>query len=171
MCAPVTVFWATPPTAAVAVPGAVTDPLPAVWANVTAVVLSVVTTLSLVSRTSTVSNFVVPDATELGGDVKTSLLAAPGVTLNVLESEVRPVAVAEIVTPPAPAPVTAFDATPPLAVAVPRLVTDPVPEVCTKVTTVELSDVTTLLLVSRTSTVSVFVAPDATDVVEDVKAS
>jgi hypothetical protein len=96
------------------------------------------------------------------------LLAAPGVTLNELVSDVRPEADAVIVTEPARAPVTVFDATPPEAVAVPSPVTEPAPDVCPKVTIVELSDASRLLLASRTSTVNDFVAPDTTELVDDV---
>jgi hypothetical protein len=146
---PVTVFCAMPPLA-VAVPSPLTEPLPDVCAKSTAVELSVVTRLSLASRTSTVSVFVAPDATDAVDDAKTTFVAGPTVTLNELVSEVSPDADAVIVTGPAVAPVTTFDATPPLAVAVPSPVTEPVPDVCANVTTVELSDVTRLLLASRT---------------------
>jgi hypothetical protein len=99
------------------------------------------------------------------------LLATPGVTLNELVSDVSPDADAVIVTAPAVAPVTVFDAMPALAVAVPSPVTEPVPDVLANVTTVELSEVTRWLPESRISTVSVFVAPEAIAVVDDVNAS
>ena len=50
---------------------------------------------------------------------------------------------------------------PPEAIAVPRPVTEPVPALFAKVTTVELSEVSRLSA-SRISTVSVFSAPEAT---------
>jgi hypothetical protein len=165
--APVTVFDAMP-ALAVAVPSPVTEPVPEVCPKVTTVELSEVSRLLFASRTSTVNDFVAPDATELVEDVKTSLLAAPGVTLNELVSDVSPDADAVIVTDPAAAPVTVFDATPAEAVAVPAPVTEPAPAVCPKVTTVELSEVSRLLFASRTSTVNDFVAPDATELVDDV---
>jgi hypothetical protein len=166
----VTVLAAMPPEA-VDAPRPVTEPLPEVCANVTAVELSEATRLSLASRTSTVSDLVAPEVRDATDDVKTSLLAAPGVTLNALESCIRPVAVAVIVTGPAVAPVTVFDAIPPEAVAVPSPVTVPAPDDWPNVTTVELSVVTRLSLASRTWTVSVLVAPDASDVVDDVSTS
>jgi hypothetical protein len=91
--------------------------------------------------------------------------------VNVVASEVRPVAVAVIVTEPAAAPVTTFCAIPPLAVALPSPVTVPAPLVFAKVTTVELSELIRLSLASRIATVSVFVAPAATLAVVDVKTS
>jgi hypothetical protein len=165
--APVTVLVATPPEA-VAVPSPVTEPAPDVCPKVTTVELSDVSRLLLASRTSAVSVFVAPESTDAVEDVKTTLLAAPGVTLKELVSDVRPEADAVIVTEPAVAPVTVFDAMPALAVAVPSPVTEPAPEVCPKLTTVELSEVSRLLFASRTSTVSDFVAPDATELVDDV---
>jgi hypothetical protein len=165
--APVTVFDAMP-ALAVAVPSPVTEPAPAVCPKLTTVELSDVSRLLLASRTSTVSDFVAPDATAAVEEVKTTLLAAPGVTLNELVSDVSPDADAVIVTTPAVAPVTVFDATPPEAVAVPAPVTEPAPAVCPKVTMVELSAVSRLLFASRTSTVKDFVAPDATELVDDV---
>jgi hypothetical protein len=149
LATPVTVFCAMPPLA-VALPSPLTEPVPDVCAKSTAVVLSLVTRLLPASRTSAVSVFVAPDATEAVEEVNTSLLAAPAVTLNTLESEVRPDAEAVTVTVPAVAPVTVFDATPPPAVAVPSPVIEPLPAVCANVTAVELSDVTRLLLASRT---------------------
>jgi hypothetical protein len=105
--APVTVFDAIPPEA-VAVPRPVTDPVPDVRANVTSVELSDVTRLLPASRTSTVSDFVAPDDTELVEDVNTSFVAASCVTLNALVSEVSPDAEAVTVTEPTVAPVTVF---------------------------------------------------------------
>jgi hypothetical protein len=165
--APETVFDATPPEA-VAVPSPVTEPAPDVCAKVTTVELSLVTRLLPASRTAIVNDFVAPDATPVVDDVNESFVAAPTVTVNELASDVRPEADAVIVTGPAVAPVTVFDATPPEAVAVPSPVTEPAPDVCPKVTTVELSEVSRLLFASRTSTVNDFVAPDATELVDDV---
>ena len=77
-------------------------------------------------------------------------------------SLVRPVLEAVIVSAPAVWPVTVREATPELAVAVPRPVTVPVPAVLAKVTTVVLSPVSRLPFASRISAVSDLVEPDAT---------
>ena len=63
------------------------------------------------------------------------------------------------------------DAEPEEAVASPSPASEPAPAVCANDTTVELSAVTTLLFASSTAAVSVFVEPDATLVVFDVKTS
>jgi len=164
---PVTVSEATPDDA-VAVPSPVTEPAPALCAKVTTVELSDVTTLLFASSTAAVSVFVAPEAALELLEVKTSFVAAPVVTENVELSEVRPLLEAVIVTEPAVCPVTVSEATPDDAVAVPSPVTEPAPALCAKVTTVELSDVTTLLFASSTAAVSVFVAPDATLTVFEV---
>jgi hypothetical protein len=166
--APVTTFCAIPPLA-VAVPSPVTVPLPLVFANVTTVELSELTRLSFASRIAIVSVLVAPEATLAVVEVKASFVAAPGVTVNVDVSEASPVALAVTVTDPAVAPVTTFCAIPPLAVALPSPVTVPAPLVFANVTTVELFEVTRWSLASRISTVSVFVAPEATLVVVEVK--
>ena len=69
---------------------------------------------------------------------------------------------AVIVTAPASWPVTMSEAAPAEAAALPRPVTVPEPAVLLKVTTVELSAASRLPAASRTSTVSVFVEPEAT---------
>src|SRR3989442_10843619 len=103
--------------------------------------------------------------------VKTSLLAAPTVTEKVELSRRRPVLETVIVTEPAVWPVTVSEATPEEAVAVPKPVTEPAPAVCANVTTVALSVVITLLLASSTAAVKVFVAPETTLLVFEVKTS
>src|SRR5207302_979524 len=155
---PVTVSEATP-LDAVAVPSPVTEPAPAVWANVTTVELSLVTTLLLASSTAAVSVLVEPDATLLVFEVKTSLLAAPTVTEKVELSVAvpSPCSVHGALPDPAVWPVTVSEATPEEAVAVPSPVTEPAPAVCEKTTAVELSLVRTLLLASSTAAVKVLV--------------
>src|SRR5207248_4010173 len=101
---------------------------------------------------------IVPEPAEI---VDVAVDADRAVTENVEVPEVRPLLEAVIVTEPAVCPVTVSEATPDDAVAVPSPVTEPAPALCAKVTTVELSDVTTLLFASSTAAVSVFVAPDA----------
>ena len=76
-----------------------------------------------------------------------------------------------MVTEPAMLPVTVSEAMPEDAVPVPSPVTDPAPADWVKTTTVELSEVTVLPPASCTATVSVFVEPDATELVPEVKAS
>jgi len=93
------------------------------------------------------------------------------VTAKVVPPGVSAPEVAVTVTEPATAPVTIFVAMPLAAVAVPPPVIVPPPDVCAKVTTVELSDVTMLPFASSTAAVSVFVEPEATLDVSDVKAS
>ena len=97
--------------------------------------------------------------------------ALPGVTANVDVSLLRPFFEAVTVTEPAPWPVAVKDAEPEEAVASPSPASEPAPAVCANDTTVELSAVTTLLFASSTAAVSVFVEPDATLVVFDVKTS
>ena len=92
-------------------------------------------------------------------------------TEKLVLSLVRPLLEAVIVIAPVVWPVTVSEAMPPEAVAVPRPVTEPAPAVCEKTTTVELSEVTTLLFASSTAAVSVLVEPDATLLVFDVKTS
>ena len=82
---PVTVRDAMPEEA-VALPSPVTEPAPAVWAKLTTVVLSPVSTLPPASSTAAVSPFVEPEATLAAPDVNASLAAAPRVMLKVFES-------------------------------------------------------------------------------------
>src|SRR5207248_2470421 len=117
------------PAAAVALPSPVTDPEPDVFANVTEVELSDVTTLSAASCTSAVRVRDEPDARLAVDEVTTSFVALPGVTVKVVVPDVRPVALAVTVIEPATAPVTLFEATPLDAVAVPSPVTVPEPAV------------------------------------------
>ncbi len=161
----VTLFEATP-DAAVAAPRPVTVPVPAVLANVTEVELSLVTTLSAASRTSAVSVRAAPDARLVVALVTFRWSAAPGTTVKVVVSEVRPAAEAVIVIEPAVWPVTESEATPLAAVAAPRPLTVPPPPVFANATEVELSVVTTLPAASRSSAVSVRAEPDARLVVE-----
>src|SRR5207248_2375806 len=115
------------PAAAVALPSPVTDPEPDVFANVTEVELSELTTSSRAPRISAVSVRDAPDVRSAVDDVTTSFAAGPATTLNVAVSEVRPVALPVIVIEPTDAPVTVFDAMPFTAVAVPSPVTGPEP--------------------------------------------
>src|SRR5207302_610235 len=150
------------PLLADALPRPVADPVPAVLAKPTTVVLSPVSRLPLASRISAVSVFVEPDATPVASLVKGEWYAGPTVTENVEASLVKPVFEAVIVIAPTVWPVTVTEATPPLAVAVPRPLTVPAPPVLAKPTTVVLSPVSRLPAASRSSTVSVFVELDAT---------
>ena len=162
---PVTACAATPPDA-VAVPSPVTLPVPPVFANVTVVVLSLVTRLPPASWTSAVTVRVVPDlrlAVEL---VNVRWSAEPATTVNVFEPDVNEVPVAVIVIEPASLPVTACDATPPDAVAVPSPSTLPAPPVFVNVTVVELSPVSRLPPASRSSAVSVRDEPEERSAVE-----
>src|SRR5207253_1245268 len=152
--APVTVSDATPPDTVAGV-SPVTVPAPAVLANVTLVVLSLMTRLPPASRTSTVSARVFPDIRSPVEVVNVRWPAAPTVTLNVVVSEVTDAALAVIVIAPARAPVTLVDATPPDATAVPRPLSVPAPLVFANVTTVALSPLTRLPAASRSSAVSV----------------
>ena len=127
------------PFEAVAAPSPVTVPAPPVFANVTEVELSVVTTLPAASRTSAVSDRAAPDARFAVELVTTTATGPPRTTVKVLESEARPPAEAVMVIDPATWPVTLFDATPELAVVAPSPVTVPLPAVLAKVTEVELS--------------------------------
>jgi len=149
----------------------VTEPAPAVCEKTTTVELFEVTMLSFASSTLAVSVFVEPDATLAVFEVKTSLVAAPTVIEKVEVSLVRPLFEAVIVTEPAVWPVTVSDATPEEAVALPSPVTEPAPAVWAKVTTVELSLVTMLLLASSIAAVKVLVEPEATLAVPEVKTS
>ena len=158
---PVTSSEAMPP-AAVAVPRPVTVPAPAVLAKLTTVVLSPVSRLPAASRTSTVSVLVDPDATLAVSLVNVRRSATPTVTEKLEPSLVSPVFDAVMVSAPAVWPVASSEAMPPEAVAVPRPLTVPAPAVLAKLTTVVLSPVSRLPAASRTSTVSVFVEPDAT---------
>src|SRR6266540_351376 len=158
--APVTVFVATP-LEAVAEPSPVTVPAPLVFANVTEVELSPVSRLPPASRTSTVRSRVAPEVRSEVGLVNVRWSAGPTTTVNVVESPVRPPAVAPIVIEPASAPVTVFVAMPAEAVAEPSPVTVPMPAVLAKVTLVVLSPVRRLPAASRTSTVRSRVEPDA----------
>jgi len=67
--------------------------------------------------------------------------------------------------------VTVSDAKPAEAVALPSPVTVPTPALFEKTTTVELSDVSRLSFASSTAAVSVFVEPEATLDVSEVKTS
>jgi hypothetical protein len=165
--AAVTLFEAIPDDA-VAAPAPVTVPAPDVFAKVTEVELSEVTTLSFASRTSAVSVLAEPDPRFAVDEVTTTLVAAPATTEKLVVPEVSPVADAVIVIEPATAPVTVFEAMPDDAVAEPVPVTVPVPEVCVNVTEVELSEVTTLPPASRTSAVIVRVAPEERFTVDEV---
>ena len=167
--APVTVLLAMPP-AAVAVPSPLTVPVPLVSANVTRVVLSLVSRLPPASRISTVSVRVFPAARSAVELVKTRRFAAPGTMPNMVESEASVLAVAVIVTEPASAPATSFDAMPLAAVADPRPVTVPAPFVFANVTEVVLSLVARLPPASRISTLSVRAVPEARSAAELVKA-
>src|SRR5207302_1833934 len=135
--------------------------------------LSEVTTLLLASSTAAVSVLVDPEATLDVPEVKASFVAVPGVTVNVDVSVVRPPPcfAACTVTEPAVCPVTVSEATPAEAVASAGPLAEPAPAACEKTTTVELSQVTTLLLASSTAAVSVLVDPEATLAVPEVKAS
>jgi hypothetical protein len=104
-------------------------------------------------------------------DVTTIFVAGPATTVKLLVVEVSPAAEAVIVIVPAVAPVTVFEAIPPAAVAAPVPVTVPVPAVCVNVTDVELSDVTTLPLASRTSAVMARVELEERLAVDEVIAS
>src|SRR5207248_5931730 len=84
----VTVSEATPEDA-VALPSPVTEPAPAVCEKTTTVELSLVTTLLLASSTAAVNVLVEPEATLAVPEVKASLVAVPGVTVNVDVSVVR----------------------------------------------------------------------------------
>ena len=143
-------------------PRPLTVPAPAVVAKATTVVLSAVSRLPLASRISAVSVFVAVEATLDVLLVKVRWSAGPRVTAKVEVSLVRPDLEAVIVSEPAACPVTVSEATPLLAVAEPRPVAVPAPAVLAKPTTVVLSPVSRLPLASRTSTVSVFVEPEAT---------
>src|SRR5205085_1649070 len=158
--APVTESDATPATAVALLASPLTDPGP-VCAKDTTVELSDVTTLSAASRTSTVSVRAAPEVRFDVDDVKTSFAADPGVTVKLVVPGVRLPLDALMARAPATAPVTVFDATPAEAVAVPRPVTEPVPELCANVTTVVLSELTTLSFTSRISAVSVRGVPEA----------
>ena len=94
--------------------------------------------------------------------VKVRWSAAPAATEKVDASLVRPAFEAVTVSEPTVWPVTEREATPPVAVAVPRPLTVPAPAVLAKATTVVLSAVSRLPAASRSSAVSVFVAPEAT---------
>ena len=83
--APVTDVVATPPEA-VAEPSPLTVPVPAVFANVTLVVLSLVSTFPNASRTSTVRFRAAPDARLPVELVKVRWSAGAGLTVNEFES-------------------------------------------------------------------------------------
>ena len=82
---PVTAVVATPPDA-VAEPSPVTVPAPAVFANVTLVALSVISTFPNASRTSTFSCREAPDATLAVELVKVRWSASAGLTVSAFES-------------------------------------------------------------------------------------
>jgi hypothetical protein len=109
----------------------------------------------------------------LAAIVDVAVEIGPTVTENVLVGVVSPPPcfAAWIVTEPATFPATASDATPEAAVLVPSPVTDPAPAVCEKTTIVALSLVRMLPPASSTAAVSVFVDPDATELVPEVKTS
>src|SRR5205823_8171379 len=75
---------------AVAVPSPVTEPAPAVWAKVTTVELSLVTTLLLASSTAAVSVLVAAEATLAVREVATSVAGVPAVTEKADVSAGRP---------------------------------------------------------------------------------
>ena len=87
-------------------------------------------------------------------------VAVPATIVNVVVSEVRPLADAVSVTEPAVTPVTVLEAVPEEAVAEPVPLTEPEPVVCEKLTEVELSVETRLLFSSRISAVIARVPPE-----------
>ena len=137
-----------------------TVPAP-LWPSVTCVVLSS-TRLPLTSTTCAVRLRVAPATRSVLELVKVRWSAAPAATGNVEVSLVRPAFEAVAVSEPTVWPVTVREATPPVAVAVPRPLTVPAPAVLAKATTVVLSAVSRLPLASRISAVSVLVEPEAT---------
>ncbi len=165
---PVTETCATP-LEAVAAASPLTVPAPDVLENVTEVELSLATRLPLASRTSAVSERVLPDARFAAELVIVRWSAAPGTIVNAVESEASPAAVAWMVIGPASCAVTLFDVTPELAVAEPRPVTVPAPPVLANVTEVELSPVTRLPAASRTSALTVRAPPAVRFAAELVK--
>src|SRR5205085_1564732 len=88
--------------------------------------------------------------------------AGPTVTENVEVSLVRPVLEAVIVSEPAVCAVTVREATPPLAVELPRAERKTAAEGLAMLTTVELSPVSRLPLAWRISAVRVLSEPEAT---------
>ena len=135
---PLTVLVATP-AEAVEPPRPESEPLPAVWAKVTVVVLSVAIVLPAASWMVAVRTRLAPELRLAVEPLIAIFVGVPGSTVKVVVSAVRPAAVAWIVIEPARSPVTVFDATPEAAVAAPRPVTVPAPAVLAKVTAVELS--------------------------------
>ena len=102
---PVASLAAMPPEA-VAVATPLRVPAPFVFANVTEVVLSLVTGLPPASRISTVSGRDVPDARFADELVNVRWSGAPATTLNVVLLDVSEVADALIVIEPASSPLT-----------------------------------------------------------------
>ena len=156
------------PLAAVSVPSPVTVPEPPVLANATTVELSEVTVFPAASWIVAVSVFVAPEALDPEAS-RSIVVAVPWTTENTVLSEVRPAAVAVIVSAPASEPLTSIEATPFDAVAPPRPVTVPLPPDFEKVTAVALSPATSAPSGSRTSTLSVRWAPEGRAAVELVK--
>ncbi len=164
-----TTFVATP-AEAVALPSAVTVPVPPVFANATTVALSEVTVLPAVSWIVAVSVWLSPDAVEPEW-MSAICAAAPWTTVKAPRVPVvSPPAVASIVTVPARSPVIVFVATPEEAVAVPTPVTVPAPDCFANVTTVELSDVTVLPYASWIVPLSTRLVPELRFAVEPVSA-
>ncbi len=167
--APVTAFVAIP-FAAVAVPVPVTVPVPEAFANVTTVELSEVTVFPAASTSVAVRTRASPEARSAVEPVRTTSLAVPCVTTKLRLPVESPAEPAWRLTVPASAPVTVLVATPELAVAFPVPVTLPRPPSCAKLTTVELSVVTTFPAASVIVAVSTRVAPEARFAVEPLSA-
>src|SRR3989442_1328535 len=135
--------------------------------------------LLLASSTAAVKVLVAPEATPVVELVKTSLLAAPTVTEKVELSPLRPVLETVIVTEPAVWAVTVSEATPEEAVAGTGRasgrergeIAEGAVAVKKKESTVVLLVVIALLWAAEAAGVKVWVAPEATPVVELVKTS
>ena len=123
-------------------PVPVTVPAPDCLAKVMTVVLSAVTVLPAASWIVAVSTRGSHPDARLAVEPLRSIVAAEPWTMSKLTlSATRPAALPRIVIVPASCPVTVFDATPAVAVSVPRPVTVPAPDALAKVTTVVLSPV------------------------------
>ena len=144
-------------------------PAPEVLANVTTVVLSLVTVLPALSLMVAVSAWASPAVVE-PLSVRVICAAAPWTIVKPSVPSVRAPLLASTTIAPTSAPVTVLVATPATAVSVPSPVTVPAPESLAKATTLVLSEVTVLPAASWIVAVRARVAPELRSAVAPVNA-
>jgi hypothetical protein len=162
---PVTLFEAIPEAEVTVAGRPVTVPAPLSFLNKTEW-LEELTMLPAASSIVAVSVRGAPDVRFVVELEKTSFLAAPGTTANVVVAEVSPLAVARIVIEPAMAPAMCSKALWDEDVTVPSPVTVPMPSVFANVTEWLPPEVTRLPAASSIVTFSCRDAPEASAAVE-----